>query len=173
MKIRYLFFLILCVLVLYNCENYENSAQIDNIITKNELSLRLKVLNDKGHKYEIKTVTEGIDIDVKNEFALSSGEIHITPGKKYKLSVKMKNQGANPLVLYSFWKGDKTLLRNYTFAGENGNPPVSVTQKIFSDWKTFEEVFETRENEDFLVIRLLSRSGTFSLANISVEEINR
>ena len=114
-----------------------------------------------------------LEIDVKNKFALSSGEIPVIPGKKYRLSVRMKNHGANPVILYSFWKGNKTQLRNYTFVGENGNPPTSETQKIFSELKTFEEVFETRENEDYIMIRLLSNQGSFALGNIEIEEINK
>ena len=136
--------------------------------------MSFKVQNDGDHEYKIKTGAEGqLEIDVGNRFSLSSGQVPVVPGKKYKLFIKMKNRSANPVFLYSFWESSITQSRNYTFAGENGNPPTAETKELFSEWKSFEEVFQTMENEKFLVIRLYSEKGNFSLGEISIEEVGQ
>jgi hypothetical protein len=152
---------------------------MNSVIIKRDLQLSFKVLDDNKHKYEIRKIADNkspnrscVEIKVKNRFSLSTGEIPIIPGKKYKLSLTLKNHDANPVLLYYFSRKPKTLTRNYTLAGKNGNPPSSETQKVISDWKTFEEYFDTRENEDSLMIRLFSDSGTFSIATISIEDIS-
>jgi hypothetical protein len=42
----------------------------------------------------------------------------------YRMYVTIKNEDSNPLLLYSFWRDLETSVRNYTLAGENGNPLI-------------------------------------------------
>lgn len=178
MKHGYFLFFILFFVIALNCENYVEFDKVEGVISKNDLSIKFEILDNRQHQYEIDKV-EGekfghnyhLEILVKNKFSLSSGEIKIQAGKKYKLSLTMKNLGANPVLLYSFWKMPKTSLRQNTFAGENGNPPNSKTKEYFDEWKTFEETFETREGEDALMIRLYAEKGSFAIGDFSIEEI--
>lgn len=83
----------------------------------------------------------------------------------------MKNASANPVITYSFWEEPKTSLRQYTLCGENGNPPVSITQDIYEEWTVFEEIVETEEGEDSFMISLHCENGTFYIKDICFEEL--
>jgi hypothetical protein len=157
------------------CEKYEVSDEINEIIIENDLSIEIKVQTTDNYTIErINSETDEEDfylqIDVEDAFSLR-GESSITSGNKYKLTVTMKNIDADPLIRYSFWKKPITSLRSYTFGGENGNPPSSETQEIHEDWVTYEETFETMEDEDSLMITLICGKGTFLLKEINIEQI--
>lgn len=178
MKRAYLFlvlFLILISLFIGGCEKYNESDEINNIIKNNDLSINMKI-EDGGHTIE-KIVESDTDedaclkIDVTDDFSMR-GKSDIKPGKKYKLSFTLKNIDADPVISYSFWKEPVTSLRHYTFNGENGNPPSSKTQEIYNDWVTFEEILETKEGEDSLMITLLCGEGLFYINEISIEELS-
>ncbi|MFC3881139.1 hypothetical protein ACFOSV_13180 [Algoriphagus namhaensis] len=109
-------------------------------------------------------------IQVGDEFSLR-GKAEIDQGKKYRLSVTMKNETANPLILYSFWSNPKTMVRSSTLAGTNGNPPISRTQEKHEDWVTFSDNFESDEGEKSFMLSLYSESGEFLLKEIKIEEI--
>jgi hypothetical protein len=120
-------------------------------------------LNENDDSYCLK-------IDVEDAYSLR-GEADIKPGHKYILSFTLKNISADPVICYSFWEKPKTSLRNYTLKGENGNPPSSETQKIYNDWITFEETFETLEGEDSFMLTLHSGQGTFYIKEINIEQV--
>jgi len=170
--------LIILILLLFSgCENYTSSKEINALFVKNDLNIEFKVLQDKDHIYEFTTLTDNLEsknyllIDVENNFSVSSDRIPITPDKVYKLFITIKNESADPLVLYSFWKDSITESRNFTLAGENGNPPKSETQNINKDWTKYEETFQAQENENFIMMRIYSTQGVFSIKDISIEEI--
>jgi hypothetical protein len=161
-----------------SCENYVNSPEINQLVTKNDLSITFKVLKDPEHTCEIRKISDDsnmykqyVKIDIKNKFSLSSGEVPIKPGKAYKISLTQKNKSANPLLLYTFWRNRKTPIRNFTYVGTNGNPPSSRTQERNTSWVTFEETFQTKANEAFMMIRLNSGSGEFAIGDFSIQEI--
>ncbi|MBN1190388.1 MAG: hypothetical protein JXA46_11595 [Dehalococcoidales bacterium] len=177
-KLRLVFpaILILLATILFcGCENYTQSNAIDGLINKNDLSINMKVEDNSGN-FAMEKIYEGdsdnycLKIDVTETFSLR-GEAAIKPGDKYKLSLTLKNIDADPVICYSFWKKPKTSLRNYTFKGENGNPPSAETQETYRDWMTFEETFQTREGEDSFLMTLLSGKGTFYIDEISIEHI--
>ncbi len=165
-------FLVLAMLLFYGCEKYTESDEINGLIKKNDLSINMKV-GDDSNGFTIEKIYESDDdyclkIDVTDTYSLR-GEAAIKPGDKYKLSFILKNIDADPVICYSFWKKPKTSLRHYTFKGENGSPPSSETQKLYDDWMTFEETFETHEGEDSFLLTLLSGEGTFYIKEINIE----
>jgi hypothetical protein len=178
MKASAIFIMPLLLFPFLYCGKYIDSKKINGIIDKNDLSVHFKIMNDSEHLYKIRKIREGgdnvrsIEIDVHNYFAISTGEVPILPGKKYKISVTLKNLGANPILLYSFWKKPQNLTRHYAFVGEKGDPPFSRTQEYCTEWRTFEENFETLENEDYITMRLYANIGFFYLRNLYIEEIN-
>jgi hypothetical protein len=169
--------MILIVLLFSGCENYTPCKELNSLFVKNDLDIEFKVLQNREHKYGLTTLTDNLDdkeyllIDVENNFSVSSNRVSVTPGKVYKLSIMIKNESADPLVLYSFWKDSITESRYFTLAGENGNPPISETQNINKDWVSYEETFQTQENEKFIMIRIYSNQGVFNIKDISIEEI--
>ncbi len=171
MKRALIALLAFCFIFLLGCEKYEPSAEINRLMKKNVLSMELKVKEDDC---TIKEATgedgEYIEIEVRGEFSLR-GEADIQPGKPYKLSITMKNENADPVVGYSFWTDSITTTRHYTLAGENGNPPVSATQERHSEWITFAETFEAREDEGAFLLTLHCTKGVFLIQDISIEEI--
>lgn len=173
-KIRIMLFF-LTVLFFSSCENMVRINEIENVITKNDLNIQLKI--DVDNDYEIQKVLENensnnyyLKINVANKFTIR-GKTEISANKKYRLSIILKNVNANPVIMYSFWKGLKTSVRNYTLAGENGNPPISKTQDIYNDWVTFGEYFEAQEGEDSFMLTLFCESGTFYIKEIKIEEV--
>lgn len=167
--------LLLAVLFFYSCENRVKIDEIDSVISKNDLNIQLKV--DVDNDFEIQKVLENensnsqyLKIDVGNKFSIR-GKTEIEIKKKYRLSMTLKNINANPVIMYSFWKGLKTSVRNYTLAGENGNPPTSKTQDIYNDWLTFDDLFEAQEGEDSFMLTLFCESGTFYIKDIKIEEV--
>lgn len=150
------------------------SDEIEGIISQNDLGIPLKI--DPSNNYEFERISENdqsdksLRIRVADEFYLR-GEVNIEPNKQYKLSVTLKNESANPVFMYSFWKGPKTSVRNYTLAGENGNPPTSKTQEIHNQWITFSEFFEAEEGEDSFMLALFCEKGVFDLKEIIIEEV--
>lgn len=174
-KIRIMLFF-LTVLFFSSCENMVRIDEIENVITKNDLNIQLKI--DVDNDYEIQKVLENensnnyyLKINVANKFTIR-GKTEISVNKKYRLSIILKNVNANPVIMYSFWKGLKTSVRNYALAGENGNPPISKTQEIYNDWVTFDEYFEAQEGEDFFMLTLFCESGIFYIKEIKIEEVN-
>ncbi len=167
-------FLILTVLLFGSCEKYIESDEINSLIKQNDLSIVMKVGDDAGGFTVEKIYESGDDyylkIDVTDTYSLR-GEAALKPGKQYKLSFTLKNIDADPVINYSFWEKPKTSLRHYTFKGENGSPPSSETQKLFDDWMTFEETFETREGEDSFMLTLHSGEGTFFIKAINIEYV--
>ncbi len=168
-----LFFLV--VLLFFSCENRVRIDEIENVISKNDLNIQLKI--DVDNDFEIQKVLENknsnslyLKIDVDNKFSIR-GKTEIEIKKKYRLSITLKNINANPVINYSFWKGLKTSVRSYTLAGENGNPPTSKTQDIYNDWVTFDEYFEAEEGEDSFMLSLFCESGTFYIKEIKIEEV--
>ncbi len=168
-------FFFLTVLFLSSCENMVKIDEIQNVITKNDLNLQLKI--DVDNDYEIQKVLENensnnyyLKINVANKFTIR-GKTEISSNKRYRLSIILKNVNANPVIMYSFWKGLKTSVRNYTLAGENGNPPTSKTQEIYNDWVTFDEYFEAQEGEDSFMLTLFCESGIFYIKEIKIEEV--
>lgn len=166
---------ILCVLLLSGCEKYSEIKEIDGIFKKNDLLIKMKADRGDNQKFAVKEIKDGdgenyLEINVENEFSLR-GEAKIEPGRKYKLSVTLKNKSADPLIHYSFWEKPVTSKRYFVFNGENGNPPYSETQKIYEQWVTFEEIFETKENEDAFTLSLISKKGIFYIKEISIEEL--
>ena len=173
-NVRIILFL-LAVLFFFSCENRVRIDEIDNVISKNDLNIQLKI--DVDNDFEIQNVSENensnsqyLKIDVDNKFSIR-GKTDIEIKKKYRLSITLKNINANPVIMFSFWKGLKTSVRNYTLAGENGNPPTSKTQDIYNDWVTFDDLFEAQEGEDSFMLTLYCESGTFYIKDIKIEEI--
>jgi len=170
--------IILTLFLFSGCENYNSSEELNMLFGDNDLNIEFKVLEDKEHIYELTISPDDVEnkdyllIDVENNFSASSDRTSITPDKVYKLSVTMKNESADPLILYSFWESFLKETRNFTLAGENGNPPNSATQSINKDWVTHEETFRVQENEKFFMIRVCSNEGVFSIKSISIEEID-
>ena len=167
---------LITIFLLTGCEKYSVADDINEIIDKNDLSIEMKVKTDTGEytieRIDSKTQEEDfLQITVEDTFSLR-GEAPITPGNKYKLSITMKNIDADPLINYSFWKKPITSLRYFTFQGKNGNPPSSLTQNIDEDWVTYEESFDTSEDEDSLMIVLHCGKGTFLLKQISIEQMD-
>jgi len=167
-------FLVLAMLLFGGCEKYTESDEINGLIKQNDLSINMKVGGD-SNGFTIEKIYESDDdyclkIDVTDTYSLR-GEAAIKSGDKYKLSFTLKNIDADPVICYSFWKKPKTSLRHYTFKGENGNPPSSETQKLYDDWMTFEETFETLEGEDSFMLTLLSGEGTFYVKEINIEHV--
>jgi len=162
------------ITIIFGCEKMVKIDEIDDVISENDLGIELKI--DTNKDFEIQRIAENetsdyyLKIIVADEFYLR-GKTEIENNKKYKLSVTMKNDNANPIISYSFWKGLKTSLRNYTLDGENGNPPTSKTQEIHSDWVTFDEYFEAQEGEESFMITLFSENGTFYLKDLNIQEI--
>ncbi|MBN1366636.1 MAG: hypothetical protein JW967_01750 [Dehalococcoidales bacterium] len=177
MKKLTLVFLVIFLLsvVLFNgCEKYTVADDINGLIKKNDLSVKMKVM-DESNGFTIEKIYEGdnnyyLRIDVTDTYSLR-GEAPIKPGVKYKLSFTLKNIDADPVICYSFWKKPITSLRHYVFRGENGNPPSSETQEFYDDWISFEEYFETHEKEDSFLLTLLSREGTFYIKEINIEQV--
>ena len=173
-KIKFMLFF-LSVLFFSSCENMVRIDEIDNVISKNDLNIQLKI--DVDNDYEIQKVLENensnsqyLKIDVDNKFSIR-GKTDIEIKKKYRLSITLKNINANPVIMYSFWKGLKTSVRNYTLAGENENPPTSKTQDRYNDWVTFDDLFEAQEGEDSFMLTLFCESGTFYIKDIKIEEV--
>ena len=168
---KYILGFILCVTSIISCQKKIENNILQDSIKDNDLGIDLRLENDKGIELEeISTGDSGevyYKISVDKEFALR-GKVSIEPNQSYKLSVTMKNESSNPLVLYSFWKGLVTSVRNFTLAGENGNPPVSETQKVSPDWVTFEETFQAQEGEDSFMLSLVSKAGTFYIKEIQI-----
>ncbi len=165
--------LTLPALLLCGCENYHESPEVNGLITTNDLSIGMKLEDNKGFTLEKVDDSEGgyyLKIDVTDEFSLR-GQAPVTPGESYRLSFTMRNAGAGPIISYSFWKQPKTSLRHYTLQGENGNPPVSETQKTCDDWRTFEETFEIQEGEDSFMLSLHAGEGVFHIRDITIERI--
>ncbi len=174
MKLIKKFGLLVTVLIIFSCEKLVKTDEIGDVITKNDLNIELKI--DTHKEYEIEKITKNgknnnyLKIIVADEFYIR-GKVKIKTNKKYKLSVTLKNNNANPVVMYSFWKGLKTSVRSYTLGGKNENPPTSETQKKHSDWITFEENFQAQKNEDSFMIVLFSRKGVFYLKDIKIEQV--
>jgi hypothetical protein len=169
-KIRILSLLV-SVLFFYGCENFVTNEKIDSIISRNDLNILLKI--DDNNDYQIKEVSDNdnyLKIDVIDEFTIR-GKTKIEIGKKYKLSITLKNLSASPVILYSFWKDPVTSRRNYTLAGENGNPPISKTQELHTDWTTFYDYFEAKEGEDSFMLTIFCKPGTFHIKDIKIEEV--
>jgi hypothetical protein len=170
-------FIILLIFSFSGCENYTSCEEINSLFIKNDINIEFKVLQNKDYMYKFTTLTDSLDaknyslVDVENSFSVSSNRTPIATDKVYKLIITIKNESANPLVLYSFWKDSITETRNFTLAGENGNPPKSETQNINNGWTSFEETFQAQENEKFIMIRIYSNQGIFSIKDISIEEI--
>jgi len=172
--------LVLCLVslsVLCGCEGYTASDTIHGIVTKNDLSVEMKVEHGPGHQFTVETCGEEDDeaesclkISVENEFSLR-GEAKIEPGKKYRISFTLKNESADPLICYSFWKMPVTSKRYFVLAGEDGNPPESKTQQTSGKWVTYSEMFEVQEGEDAFVLSLRSQKGVFYIKEIIIEEI--
>jgi len=163
------------VLFLFACENRTSVDEIEEIISINDLNIQLKV--DTDNDYEITKVLGSensnhhyLKIDVHNKFSLR-GKTDIEINRKYRLSITLKNLNANPLVMYSFWKGLKTSVRSHTLAGENGNPPTSKTQDISNDWVTFDELIEAQDGEDSFMLSLFCERGTFYIKELKIEEV--
>ena len=167
-------FPVLAILPISGCEKYTESAEINGLIEKNDLSMNMKVEDDLNGLTLEKIYESGSDyylkINVSKTYSLR-GEAAITPGNTYRLSFTLKNINADPVINYSFWKKPITSLRHYTFKGENGNPPSSETQEFYSEWITFEETFETREGEDSFLLALRSGEGTFYIKEINIEHV--
>ena len=162
----------LLLLSLSACSNYVESVEINDVLSVNDIQITLTV-KDNADGYSILKITEAdgssyVKIEVADEFSLR-GEAAIKPGDRYRLSLTVMNNDADPVISYSFWKLPVTSLRHYTFNGENGNPPSSVTQESYTKWTTFDETFETREGEDSFLMTLLSFKGTFYIKDISIE----
>lgn len=169
-----LMLIILAIPLIHGCEKYTESADIDGLIKRNDLSIHMKV-GDYPNGFTLEKVYESsedycLKIQVTDTFSLR-GEAGIKLGDKYKLSVTLKNIDADPVINYSFWKKPKTSLRYYTFKGENGNPPSSETQEFYNEWITFEETFDTREGEDSFMLTLRSGGGTFYIGSINIERM--
>lgn len=167
-------FLALAMPFVCSCERYTESDEINGLIKQNDLSINMKV-EDASSGFAIEKIyTSGDDyylkIDVTDTYSLR-GEADIKLGDKYRLSFTLKNIDADPVINYSFWKKPITSLRNYTFRGENGNPPTAETQEFYDDWITFEEIFETCEGEDSFLLTLHSGAGTFYIKEINIEQL--
>ena len=130
---------------------------------KHNSTITVRNTNTSNEKY--------ITIDVENELSITSDEIYFTSGNTYKLSITIQNDSSDPIVLYSFWKSSVTESRYFVFAGEDKEFPTSETQSIRNEWKTYEELFNTNENEKFMKIRISSNSGIFHIINISIEKV--
>jgi uncharacterized protein YxeA len=157
-------------------ENYVSDKDFNSIIIKNDIGAEFKIKKEKNYDYKITSYkdTDGekyIEINVEDNLSITCNRTPIEPNKNYRLSIVMKNHNSNPLFLYSFWKDSITESRNYTLAGENGNPPISETQEIHQDWVTFTEMFKAEEKESFIRISISSNSGVFYFKSISIEEI--
>lgn len=167
------FLLLFFVVLTFSCKQKTETNEIEKIITVNALDISLRAENDKG--YEIQSIpgddgtVDHLRITVSDEYA-ARGKTSIKLNKPYKLSVTLKNEDANPLVLYSFWKGPVTSVRSFAMAGKMGNPPSSETQKKHTDWVTFEQIIEAREGEDSFMLTILSQKGTFYLKEVKIEE---
>ncbi len=167
-------FAVLAMLLFSGCEKYTESDEINGLIKKNDLSINMKVGDDADGFTMEKIYESGDDyylkIDVTNTYSLR-GEAGIKPGDEYTLSFILKNIDADPVICYSFWEKPKTSLRNYTFQGENGNPPYSETQELYDEWVTFKETFKTHEGEDSFMLTLHSGEGTFYIKEINIEHV--
>lgn len=104
-KIRIMLFF-LTVLFFPSCENMVRIDEIENVITKNDLNIQLKI--DVDNDYEIQKVLENensnnyyLKINVANKFTIR-GKTEISVNKKYRLSIILKNVNANPVIMYSF-----------------------------------------------------------------------
>ena len=162
------------ILIFFSCEKMVKTDEIEDIISKNDLGIELKINTKK--KYEIQKISKNengdnfLKIIVADEF-LIRGKAKIKTNKKYKLSITLMNSNANPVVMYSFWKGLKTNVRSFALAGENKNPPISDTQKKHSNWITYSEAVQAKKEEDSFMIVIYSKKGTFYLKDIKIEEI--
>jgi hypothetical protein len=175
-KSKLMFLLVLAVLatlLVYGCEKYTETDEINGLIKNNGLSISMKAEDNSGG-FSTEKIYEGDDyylkIDVTDTYSLR-GEAAVKPGEKYRLSFTLKNTDADPVINYSFWEMPKKSLRHYTFKGENGNPPSSETQESYSEWVTFEETFETFEGEDAFLLTLNSGEGTFYIKEINIERL--
>jgi hypothetical protein len=116
-----------------SCGKYHESGDFNGIVSRNDLAANFRIRHDDDHLYKMAKIREAgnrrwhLQIDVIHNFSLSTGEVPVVHGKKYRLSLTLKNPGANPILLYSFWKKPQDLSRHYAFAGEKGNPPYSKT----------------------------------------------
>jgi hypothetical protein len=119
--------------------------------------------NERTGEYYLK-------IGVSGEFTLR-GEAGIEPGKKYRLTVTLRNESADPLVHYSFWESSVITKRHFVLGGQDGDPPESATQEVREDWATFEETFEAEGEEKSFMLSLHSGKGIFYLKEIRIEEI--
>lgn len=70
-------FLLVIANLFNNCENYVDSTEISGLFTTNNLDIKLKVLDDSDHKYEIKKITDKelassyqLAINVKTKFSV-------------------------------------------------------------------------------------------------------
>ena len=167
----------LCLLLLCSCEHYVENELMNRVISGNDLAVSFSVLEDGEHVYTMlparddSTGTDYLQIMVENEFSISTGRAPISPGKRYEFSFTLRNHSANPVVLSSFWSGLSTTTRQNVLSGENGNPPVSQTQDIYTEWKTFSEIFEVEEGEKYLMIRVYSQEGAFYVRDVSITEL--
>lgn len=165
--------LFLAALALCGCEEYGVCDELNSLFKRNDLGISMKVRRggyEMEKAYDSNSDTVGLRIEVSGEFSLR-GTADIVPGKRYRLTVALKNVSADPVINYSFWKEPKTSLRHYTFNGEDTNPPTSQTQQQHGGYTTFEEVFETREGEDSIQITLHSHQGVFYLKDMNIEEL--
>ena len=99
---KYILGFILCVTSIFSCQKKIENNILQDSIKVNDLGIDLKLEKDKGIELEeISTGDSGevyYKIIVDKEFALR-GKVSIEPNKSYKLSVIMKNESSNPLVL--------------------------------------------------------------------------
>ena len=159
------------LLIIMGCEQMHGSNELDSIMSNNNLNIELKV--DTSNEYEIENIADEdtgekyLKITVIDEFSLR-GKAEILTGNTYNLSVTLKNTDANPLIMYSTWKGLKTLSRSFTLAGTNGNPPISETQNLHNDWITYNETFIAEEGEESFMLSIYSKQGTFYIKDISI-----
>ena len=157
-----------------SCEKGNQFDEIQDIIIVNNINLKINLENVKGVEIDglpiNKPGDEHIKIHATNEFSLR-GKVNIEANKPYRLSVTMKNESANPLVLYSFWNGPITLKRSLVLDGKPGNPPASKTQQVSTEWKTYETTFKAMKGEDSFMLNIFSEGGIFYLKEIRIEAI--
>lgn len=170
-----IFPVILIFIILSGCENMNSSKEVEDIISRNDLNLELKL--DENNEFSIDKLVENESADdsylkivVKDKFSMR-GKVDINPDKKYKLSIVLRNDDSDPIITYSYWKGLVTLVRSYTIGGKNGNPPTSRTQEFTKDWQTYEAEIKAAKGENGFMLSLVSNNGTFYIKDIRLEEI--
>jgi hypothetical protein len=122
--------LTLPALLLCGCENYHESPEVNGLITTNDLSIGMKLEDNKGFTLEKVDDSEGgyyLKIDGTDEFSLR-GQAPVTPGETYRLSFTMRNAGAGPIIATRLETAEDVPAPLHA-AGRERNPPVSETQK--------------------------------------------